>query len=128
MKTHFVNFIDSLLKGNHAELMPLLKGGEECLCLPFFGVYLLEKLCQIRVVFDSSAQFQGSSLNKVHLISPDLTNSLLGVLIGFRKEVIEVTADSPTPTQLLMWIYSFLVREDHCAATSSTINKSQSST
>ena len=61
--------------------------------LPYFGVYHPKKPDQIRVVFDSSAEFQGVSLNKELLPGPDLMNSLVGVLIRFRKENITVMCD-----------------------------------
>ena len=61
--------------------------------LPHFGVYHPKKPDQIRVVFDSSAEFQGVSLNKELLPGPDLMNSLVGVLIRFRKENIAVMSD-----------------------------------
>ena len=44
----------------------------------------------IRVVFDSSCEFSGVSLNKVLLPGPDLMNNLLGVLMRFRKENVAV--------------------------------------
>lgn len=46
---------------------------------------------KIRVVFDSSADVHGLSLNNVLLKGPDLTNSLLGVLMNIRKEDVAVT-------------------------------------
>ena len=39
------------------------------------------------MVFDSFAEFQGTSLNKQLLPGPDLMNSLLGVLMHFRREI-----------------------------------------
>jgi len=48
---------------------------------------------KIRVVFDCSCQYLGSSLNRVLLQGPDLTNSLVGVLIRFRQESIALMAD-----------------------------------
>lgn len=47
----------------------------------------------IRVVFDSSCEFSGVSLNKVLLPGPDLMNNLLGVLMRFRKENVAVMCD-----------------------------------
>ena len=56
------------------------RNGGKIWYLPHFGVYHPRKPDQIRVVFDSSAEFQGVSLNKELLPGPDLMNSLSGVL------------------------------------------------
>lgn len=88
MKEHFVNFMDKIFKNGYAEIAPPLEGGEECWYLALFGVYHPRKLQQIRVVFDSSAKHEGVSLNDVLLTGPDLNNSLLGVLMRFRKEAV----------------------------------------
>lgn len=61
--------------------------------LPTFGVYHPQKPEQIRVKFDSSAECDGISLNKVLHSEPDLNNSLLRVLLRFRKESLALTAD-----------------------------------
>lgn len=58
------------------------------------------------MVFNSSAQYEGVSLNDVLLTCPDLNNTLLGVLICFREEFIAVTAD------IQQMFHSFLVREE----------------
>ncbi|KAJ8353217.1 hypothetical protein SKAU_G00207840 [Synaphobranchus kaupii] len=65
-----------------------------------------QKPGQIRVVFDSSAQFEGVSLNDVLLSGPDLNNGLLGVLLRFRKEPVALTAD------IQQMFYSFMVQKD----------------
>ena len=57
------------------------------------GMYYPKKPDRIRVVFDGSAQFDGSSLNSQLLQGPDLMNSLLGILCRFRQEQIAVTCD-----------------------------------
>lgn len=62
---------------------------------------------QIRVVFDSSAKHSGVSLNDVLLTGPDLNNSLLGVLMRFRKERVAIVAD------IQQMFHCFLVRDDH---------------
>ncbi|ETE57916.1 infB, partial [Ophiophagus hannah] len=87
--THLVEFMDEMVQNGHAELALPLRKDEECWYLPFFG-------------------FQGHSLNKALLTGPDLTNSLLGVLIRFRKKAIAIMVN----TQQMF--YSFLIREDHC--------------
>lgn len=55
-----------LTKGN-AEIALPLKQQDECLYLPLFGVYHPEKPEQFQVVFNSSYQYNGVSLNNVHL-------------------------------------------------------------
>ncbi|XP_078350822.1 uncharacterized protein LOC144635607 [Oculina patagonica] len=60
--------------------------------LPHFATYHNTKHT-IRVVFDSSCEFKGVSLNKVLLPGPDLMNNLIGVLIRFRKENVAVMCD-----------------------------------
>ena len=46
-----------------------------------------------RVVFDSSAEYQGKSFNRELLIGPDLMNSLAGVLICFQREDVAAMCD-----------------------------------
>lgn len=82
-----------IFENNHAEVAPPLGENEECWYLPTFGVFHPQKPGQIRVVFDSSAKYMGVSLNDVLLTGPDLNNSLLGVLMRFRKEKIAILAD-----------------------------------
>ncbi|XP_023812156.1 uncharacterized protein LOC111947642 [Oryzias latipes] len=105
MKEHFITFMDKLFENKHAEIAPPLADGEECWYLPLFGVYHPRKPKQIRVVFDSSAKYEGVSLNDVLLTGPDLNNSLLGVLMRFRKEAVAFTAD------IEQMFYCFNVRE-----------------
>ncbi|KAK3734389.1 hypothetical protein QZH41_006200 [Actinostola sp. cb2023] len=57
------------------------------------GVYHPQKPDKIRVVFDCSAHYEGTSLNKNLLQGPDLTNNLLGVLCRFRKEPVAIACD-----------------------------------
>ena len=106
MKSHFTEFMQKILDSHHAELAPPVQEGKEYWYLPFFGVYHPQKPSQIRVVFDSSAQFEGISLNDVLLSGPDMNNSLLGVLIRFRKNPVAITAD------IQQMFHCFLVRED----------------
>ena len=63
--------------------------------MPHHAVYhpLKDK---IRTVFDCAAQYDGTSLNKELLTGPDLTNSLVGVLMRFRLERIPVMGDIET--------------------------------
>ena len=61
--------------------------------VPHHGVYHPKKPSQIRVVFDCSAKYKGTSLNKNLLQGPDLTNNLVGVLCRFRQEAVALTCD-----------------------------------
>ena len=61
--------------------------------LPHHGVYHPCKPGKIRVVFDCSADFHGTSLNKELLPGPGLTSQLVGVLNRFRTEEVALTVD-----------------------------------
>jgi hypothetical protein len=75
--------------------------------LPHFDVHHTKKPEQIRVVFHCSAVFDGHSLNKLLLQGPDLMNSLIGVLLRFRKEYVAVTCD------IEQMFHSFYVIPEH---------------
>ncbi len=107
MREHFVEFMQRIFDNDHAEPAPPVNPGEEGWYLPSFGVFHPRKPSQIRVVFDSSAQFHGVSLNNVLLMGPDLNNSIVGVLLRFRHEPIAITAD------IEQMFHGFIVREDH---------------
>ena len=96
--------MQTCLDKGHAELAPELTEQEEAWYLPLFGVYHPRKE-KLRVVFDSSVQCQGLSLNNVLLTGPDLTNSLLGILMKFRREKVAIVAD------IEQMFYSFYVPE-----------------
>ncbi|XP_049341522.1 uncharacterized protein LOC125806060 [Astyanax mexicanus] len=106
-KRHYAEFVQKMLDNDQAEHAPPLEPGKEHWYLPTFGVYHPKKPDQIRVVFDSSATCDGVSLNDVLLSGPDLNNTLLGVLLRFRKEPVAVTAD------VQQMFYCFVVRKDH---------------
>ncbi|KAK0135218.1 hypothetical protein N1851_028960 [Merluccius polli] len=107
MKAYDLEFVEKMLTKKHAEIAPPLQEGQECWYLPSFGVYHPKKPGQIRVVFDSSAPYKGVSLNDVLLTGPDLNNTLLGVLMRFRKEPVAITTD------IQHMFHCFIVREDH---------------
>lgn len=65
--------------------------GEECWYLPIYPVFHPKKPNKIHMVFDSSAIYQGHSLNSFLLQGTDLTNNRLGVLLRFRKERVAIT-------------------------------------
>ena len=48
---------------------------------------------KLRVVFDCGAEYKGVSLNSQLLQGPNLTSSLVGVLMRFRQEQVAIMAD-----------------------------------
>ena len=54
---------------------------------------LNDKPGKLQVVFDCTARYKGTSLNDQPPIGPDLTNSLLGVLLRFRQEPVSLSSD-----------------------------------
>ncbi|KAK7930587.1 hypothetical protein WMY93_006982 [Mugilogobius chulae] len=107
MKKQFLEFMEKIFENDQAEIAPELQPDEECWYLPIFGVYHPQKPDKIRAVFDSSAQFNGISLNDTLIRGPDLNNTLLGVLLRFRREQIAVTVD------VEQMFYCFRVKESH---------------
>lgn len=90
--TDFMN--DILQKGYAVQLSE-----EEMECkdgkvwyIPHTAVYHPVKQ-KLRVVFDCAASYQGTSLNDRLLQGPDLTSSLIGVIIRFRQEPVAIMAD-----------------------------------
>ncbi|KAK0140007.1 hypothetical protein N1851_023079 [Merluccius polli] len=80
-------FVDEMMSKGYAEAIPqgeLLSETGKQWYLPHHGVYHPRKR-KLRVVFDCAAVFGGTSLNKELLQGPDLTNTLLGVLLHFRQ-------------------------------------------
>ena len=61
--------------------------------VPHHGVYHPSKPGKIRVVFDCSAEFEGTSLNKNLMSGPDLANRIVGVITRFREEPVAVIGD-----------------------------------
>ncbi|XP_060907695.1 uncharacterized protein LOC132984770 [Labrus mixtus] len=87
---------------------PLSKKTKSAGTYPYLGCTTHKS--QVKYVLfltQKSAQEHGISLNSVLLSGPDLNNSLLGVLLRFRKDVVALTAD------IQQMFYGFLVREDH---------------
>jgi len=61
--------------------------------LPHHAVQNVNKPGKIRVVFDCSAKYGGTSLNENVMSGPDLTIRLIGVLLCFRQEPVAMMAD-----------------------------------
>ena len=61
--------------------------------LPHHGVINENKPGRVRMVFDAASKVNNKGLNSNLSTGPDLMNSLLGVLLRFRKHKIAVVAD-----------------------------------
>ncbi|XP_064622346.1 uncharacterized protein LOC135484642 [Lineus longissimus] len=61
--------------------------------LPHHAVFHPRKPGKVRVVFDAAAKYRGVSLNDQLVHGPDLTNSLLGVLVRFRERPMALVGD-----------------------------------
>ena len=125
MQSDYLRFMSDVIDRGHAEIVPIEKSSESPIpppavtteskenapanvwYLPHFGVYHPRKPDQIRVVFDSSCEFHGVSLNKELLAGPDLMNNLLGVLMRFRQESYGVMCD------IERMFYAFHVNPEH---------------
>lgn len=57
------------------------------------GFITILKSDNFRIVFDSSAKYEGTALNDHLLTGIDLTNGLTGVLCGFHTHPIAVMSD-----------------------------------
>ena len=57
------------------------------------GVFHPKKPDKLRIVYDCSAKYKGGSLNEHLLSGPDLTNSIVGVLLRFRQESFAFMCD-----------------------------------
>ncbi|XP_068204676.1 uncharacterized protein [Palaemon carinicauda] len=91
----YVEFVEKLVSEGYAYKVPEDQSYDKqpAWYLPHHGVYHPKKPNKIRVVFDCSAKYQGSSLNDKLMQGPDMTNSLIGVLLRFRLEKVALMGD-----------------------------------
>ena len=108
-RTDYLEFMGKILSNEFAELVPEseLSSDEHMWYLCHHGVYHPKKPTKIRIVFDASAKYAGTSLNANLLTGPDLTNPLLGVLIRFRLEHVALMCD------VQQMFFQFRVAEHH---------------
>ena len=78
--------------GHVEEVHPSMKAPASVYYIPVFPVYN-SKTGKMRLVFDSSAKYRGTSLNDCLLQGPDAANRLIGVLLRFRRKAVGFTAD-----------------------------------
>lgn len=94
-RQEYVKFVNEILERNYAEEVPLeeLATSEgSTWYIPHHGVYHPKKKT-LRVVFGYGATYKGISLNSKLLQGPDLTSSLIGVLLRFGQKPIGIMAD-----------------------------------
>ena len=89
-----VEVLGKYIRAGHVEVVPKDELEKDCLrnYIPVFPVENKRKQ-KTRVVFDSAAVYQGTCFNDNLLRGPDVTNSLLGVLLRFRHNVIGFSGD-----------------------------------
>ena len=95
-RNDYVAFINEILDKGYAEKVPeesVEADPGKVWYNPHHGVYHPKKPGKIRVVFDCSAKFAGTSLNDQLLQGPDLMNSLVSVLTRFRQEPVAFMGD-----------------------------------
>ena len=90
----YSQFMADLIKKGYAEEVPLYQINQPLVWyLPHHPVYHPQKPDKTRVVFDCSAKYRNTSLNSELLQGPDLTNTLIGVLLRFRQEPVALISD-----------------------------------
>ncbi|XP_037394566.1 uncharacterized protein LOC119263501 [Pygocentrus nattereri] len=92
-KNDYARFMEGVFKDDEAEKVDTQSEPGKIWYIPHQGVYHPRKPDKIRVVFDCSAKYEGTSLNDYLLTGPDLTNGLTAVLCRFRKHPIAVMCD-----------------------------------
>lgn len=92
-KEQYVKFMEEVIeRGEAEEVHDEGKEGEKWY-IPHHGVYHAKKPDKLRVVFDCSAKYKGTSLNDHLLTGPDLMNNLNGVVIRFRQHPTALMCD-----------------------------------
>ena len=93
MRVKYTACIEDILQKGYAKKAPPTWVPGKTWYLPHHAVFHPAKPGKVHILFDCSAKYRGSSLNKKLLQGPDLTNSLVGVLTRFRQEAVAFMAD-----------------------------------
>ncbi|KAL9951191.1 hypothetical protein ACROYT_G043811 [Oculina patagonica] len=94
LKGKYTDFMDDLLRKNYAEKVTSADLSlKDTWYLPHHPFFHSQKPEKVRVVFDCSARYRGTSLNNQLLQGPDLTNTLVGVLTRFREDPVALMSD-----------------------------------
>ncbi|XP_030834543.1 uncharacterized protein LOC115921321 [Strongylocentrotus purpuratus] len=90
--SHYKVFMKEILARGDAEMVGD-SSDKGLWYIPHHGVYHPKKPGKVRVVFDCSARYLGTSLNDHLLQGPDLINPLIGVLLRFRQGPVAFMCD-----------------------------------
>lgn len=85
-KQEYTKFLEDVISNGYAEKVP------HVFYIPHHGVYHPRK-GKLQVIFDCGAEFNGTSLNEQLLQGPNITSSLIRVLLRFRQEPIAFISD-----------------------------------
>ena len=91
----YKSFMSSIIEQGYAEEVPAEdreRNDGMVRYIPHHGVYHPKKK-KMHVVFNCAARYQGISINDTLLQGPDLTNTLVGVLLRFRQEPTAFVTD-----------------------------------
>ena len=92
-KDDYVKYMNDIIKRGDVEEVQEDETLGEKWYIPHHGIYHPKKPDKLRVVFDCSAKYRGTSLNEHLLTGPDMTNSLTGVLLRFRQHEVALMCD-----------------------------------
>ena len=89
----YIAFMNNMFdKGYAVKLSPQASESSGCWYIPHHGIYHRRKN-KIRVVFHCSDRYMGVSLNDRLLQGPNLTNTVVDVLLRFRQEPVGIMSD-----------------------------------
>ncbi|XP_067945390.1 uncharacterized protein [Watersipora subatra] len=93
-KKQYETFMNKIIENDEAEQVPLKElNNPQSWYIPHFGVYHPKNPNKIRVVFDDSSKVDNCSLNDYLLQDPDHINSLIGILMQFRRDYVAIICD-----------------------------------
>ncbi|XP_067279675.1 uncharacterized protein [Pseudorasbora parva] len=92
-KTDYITYMNDIIERGDVETVNDDGTDGEKWYIPHHGIYHPKKPDKLRVVFDCSAKFKGTSLNEHLLTGPDMINNLTGVLVRFRRHPIAIICD-----------------------------------
>ena len=92
-KADYIRFMEKIIAKGYERKSAITAAPGKAWYLPHHGVYHTNKPGKIWVVFDLSAEYKGTCLNKELLSGTDLKNQIIGVLLRFMEEHVGVVGD-----------------------------------